>query len=65
MWIGNNATIMSGVKVGDALYVQHLIRNEDFSEELVTYWRKMHFSDLFSMSSKSESEKCNIKLTVM
>ena len=48
-----------------ALYVQHLIRNEDFSEELVTYWRKMHFSDLFSMSSKSESEKCNIKLTVM
>ena len=48
-----------------ALYVQHLIRNEDFPEGLVTYWRKMHFSDLFSMSSKSESEKCNIKLTVM
>lgn len=48
-----------------AIYVQHLIRNEDFSKELVTYWRKMHFSDLLSMSSKSESEKYNIKLTVM
>lgn len=48
-----------------ALYVKHLIYNEDFPEELVFYWKKMHFSDMLSLSSKSKFEKCNLKLTVM
>lgn len=48
-----------------ALYVKYLIHNESFPEELVSCWEKMHFLDLLSLSSKSKSEKCNLKLTVM
>lgn len=48
-----------------AIYVKHLINDENISEEEVSYWRKMQYSDLLFLSSKSKSEKCNLKLTVM
>ena len=48
-----------------AMYVKYLIENESIPKETVSYWRKMQYSDLFFLSSKSKSEKCNLKLTVM
>lgn len=48
-----------------AMYVKYLTNNECIPEELVSYWKQMKFSDLLSLSSKSKSEKCNLKLTVM
>lgn len=48
-----------------AMYVKYLTGYESIPEEVLSYWRKMHFSDLLSLSSKSKSEKCNLKLTVM
>ena len=48
-----------------AMYVKYLAGNESISKDVVSYWRKMQYSDLLSLSSKSKSEKCNLKLTVM
>lgn len=48
-----------------AMYLKYLIKNENIPQELVSYWEKIHFSDLASLSQKSKSEKCNLKLTVM
>lgn len=48
-----------------AMYVKYLTDNENIPEEVVSYWRNMHFSDLLFLSSKNKSEKCNLKLTVM
>lgn len=48
-----------------AIYVKYLTSNERIPEEVVSYWEKMQYSDLLSLSSKSKSEKCNLKLTVM
>jgi len=48
-----------------AMYVKHVIEDENIPEEMVTYWEKMQYSDLLSLAYKSKSEKCNLKLTVM
>lgn len=48
-----------------AMYVKYLTSNEHIPEKVVSYWRKMQYSDLLSLSSKSKSKKCNLKLTVM
>ena len=48
-----------------AMYVKYLTENESIPERAISYWSKMHFSDLLSLSSKNKSEKCNLKLTVM
>lgn len=48
-----------------AMYVKYLTKNESIPERSISYWSKMHFSDLLSLSSKNKSEKCNLKLTVM
>jgi len=48
-----------------AMYVKYLINNERIPKEAVSYWEKMQYSDLLSLSSKSKSEKSNLKLTVM
>lgn len=48
-----------------AIYVKYLIDKENIPEKVVSYWRKMQYSDLLFLSSKSKSEKCNLKLTVM
>lgn len=48
-----------------AMYVKYLTGNDNIPESAISYWRKMHFSDLLSLSSKSKSEKCTLKLTVM
>lgn len=53
------------INYNSALYVKHLANNETMPKELVSYWTKMQYSDLLSFISKSKSEKCNIKLTVM
>ena len=53
------------INYNSALYVKHLVNNETMPKELVSYWTKMQYSDLLSFISKSKSEKCNIKLTVM
>lgn len=60
-------TCKVGLKINynNALYVQYLIKNESIPEELVSYWQKMKYSDLLSLLSRSKSEKCNLKLTVM
>lgn len=48
-----------------AMFVKYLTDNESIPEDVVSYWRKMKYSDLLFLSSKSKSEKCNLKLTVM
>ena len=48
-----------------AMFVKYLTDNEKIPEEVVSYWRKMRYSDLLFLASKSKSEKCNLKLTVM
>ena len=48
-----------------AIYVKYLTSNKSIPEEIVSYWRKMQYWDLLDLSSKSKSEKCNLKLTVM
>lgn len=48
-----------------AMYVKHVIEDENIPEEMVTYWEKMQYSDLLSLAYKSKFEKCNLKLTVM
>lgn len=48
-----------------AMYVKYLIRNEIIPKETMSYWQKMHFSDLLSLSSEGKSKKYNLKLTVM
>lgn len=48
-----------------AIYVKYLIDKETIPEKVVTYWRNMQYSDLLFLSSKSKSEYCNLKLTVM
>lgn len=48
-----------------AVYIKYLINNENISAELITYWEKMQYSDLLSLSLEGKSEKCNLKLTVM
>ena len=48
-----------------AIYVKYLTSNKSIPEEIVSYWRKMLYWDLLDLSSKSKSEKCNLKLTVM
>jgi hypothetical protein len=53
------------INYNSALYVKYLANNETIPKELVSYWTKMRYSDLLSFISKSKSEKCNIKLTVM
>lgn len=53
------------INYNSALYVKHLVNNETIPKELVSYWTKMQYSDLLSFISKSKSEYCNIKLTVM
>lgn len=57
--------IRLNINYNNALYVNYLVNNESIPKELVSYWTKMQYSDLFSCLSKSKSEKCNIKLTVM
>ena len=57
--------ISLNINYNNALYVKHLANNEAIPRELVSYWTKMKYSDLLSGISKSKSEKCNIKLTVM
>ena len=53
------------INYNNALYVKYLVNDESIPKELVSYWTKMQYSDLLSFLSKSKSEKCNIKLTVM
>lgn len=48
-----------------AMFVKYLTDNESIPEDVVSYWEKMKYSDLLFLSSKSKSEKCNLKLTVM
>lgn len=48
-----------------AMYVKYVITNETIPKDLIFYWGKMKYSDLLAFSSKSKSEKCDIKLTVM
>lgn len=48
-----------------AIYIKYLTYEENIPKEVLSYWEKMHFSDLLFLSSKSKSEKCNLKLTVM
>lgn len=48
-----------------AMYVKYLTGNEHIPEKVVSYWRKMQYSDLLSLSLKSKSKKYNLKLTVM
>lgn len=48
-----------------AIYVKYLIDKENIPEKVVSYWRNMQYADLLFLSSKSKSEKCNLKLTVM
>lgn len=48
-----------------AMYVKYLTDKENMPEQVVSYWRNMQYSDLLILSSKSKSEKCNLKLTVM
>lgn len=48
-----------------AVYVEYLLNNKTIPKELESYWEKMKYSDLLSLVSKSKSEKCNLKLTVM
>lgn len=48
-----------------ALYIKYLTGNEIIPDEIVSYWKKIHFSDLAFLSSKSKTEKCNLKLTLM
>lgn len=58
-------TLGLNINYNYALYVKYLTLNEDFPEEIISYWRKMHFSDMLSLSSKSKLDKSNLKLTVM
>ena len=53
------------INYNNALYVKYLANSETIPKELVSYWKKMQYSDLLSFISKSKSEKYNIKLTVM
>ena len=48
-----------------AMYVKYLIGNESIPKGMVSYWQKMHYSDLLLLSLEGKSEKCNLKLTVM
>ena len=48
-----------------AIYIKYIIANEAIPKELSLYWKKMQYSDLLFYSSKSKSEKYNLKLTVM
>lgn len=48
-----------------AMYVKYTFADENIPIEMISYWEKMQYSDLFSLSCKSKSEKCNLKLTVM
>lgn len=53
------------INYNNALYAKYLANSETIPKELVSYWKKMQYSDLLSFISKSKSEKYNIKLTVM
>lgn len=48
-----------------AIYIKCIIANEAIPKELSLYWKKMQYSDLLLYSSKSKSEKYNLKLTIM
>lgn len=63
--ISETKKIGLNINYNSALYIKYLVNNENIPEELVSYWRNMQYSDLLSLSSKSKSEKCNLKLTVM
>lgn len=63
--ITKTSSIGLNINYNCARYVKYLINNEKIPEDVISYWTKMHFSDLLSLSLKSNSEKCNLKLTVM
>lgn len=61
----NTSKIGLNINYNYAVYVKYLINNECIPKETVTYWKKMQYSDLLSVSLKSKSEKYNLKLTIM
>ena len=63
--ISKTSSIGLNINYNCARYVKYLINNEKIPEDVISYWTKIHFSDLLSLSLKSNSEKCNLKLTVM
>lgn len=48
-----------------ALFIDYIIKGEEIPSELISYWKHMQYSDLFSLSNESKSEQYNLKLTVM
>lgn len=63
--ISETRKIGLNINYNNALYIKYIVIDESIPEELVSYWRKMLYSDLLSVLSKSKSEKYNLKLTVM
>jgi hypothetical protein len=58
-------TIDLNINYNYAMYIKYAITDESIPKEMISYWKKMQYSDLLSFSYKDKSEKCNLKLTVM
>lgn len=63
--ISETCKINLNINYNYALYVKYLTDKENIPRQVISYWRNMQYSDLLFLSSKSKSEKCNLKLTVM
>lgn len=53
------------INYNSALFIHYLIKNEQIPEGLITYWKELQYSDLFSLALENKSEQSNLKLTVM
>ena len=53
------------INYNSALFIHYLIKNEQIPEGLITYWKELQYSDLFSLALENKSEQLNLKLTVM
>lgn len=63
--ISKTKEIKLNINYNCALYVNYVINNQQIPSDLLSYWEIMQYSDLLLFSSKSKSEKSNLKLTVM
>lgn len=52
------------INYNNAIYIQHLLCQQEINDELILYWEKLKYADL-SFTAKNKSAKYNLKLTVM